>query len=303
MKKSEAIAHATDASIYKYPYQNLSLVDMEGEIWKELPQSEGHIEVSNYGRIKRLSYLVFQNSIPHFWTEERIVRQIFFSRGYKTNYLQFEYRINNKVYKGITARAVYSAFIKPISYKEDKLVIRFKDENPLNVTPTNLYVLELSKVTRMYMEQGIISPPVFNSLSVEKQNNVINAQKQAVSQYDLNGNFIRKFDGIMDASRECGLFDTNIIQSCRYPNRACGGYLWRYGTSTEPLSIEDVEAYRNRWKDRSLPVAHYSSDGKLIAKYRSISEAARKTGFSADVISLQVHGNAKKIKNVIFKLI
>ena len=47
MKKSKALSQAADASMYKYPYQNLSLVDMEGEVWKELPQSNEYIQVSN----------------------------------------------------------------------------------------------------------------------------------------------------------------------------------------------------------------------------------------------------------------
>ena len=30
------LSQITGASIYRYPYQNLSLVDMSGEIWKEM---------------------------------------------------------------------------------------------------------------------------------------------------------------------------------------------------------------------------------------------------------------------------
>jgi len=54
MKKSEAIKRAVDASMYQYPYQNFSLVDREGEIWKPILDYEDYYMVSNKGRIKSL---------------------------------------------------------------------------------------------------------------------------------------------------------------------------------------------------------------------------------------------------------
>lgn len=35
-----------------YPYQNLDLVDMEGEEWKSCIDYDGYYEVSNKGRVK-----------------------------------------------------------------------------------------------------------------------------------------------------------------------------------------------------------------------------------------------------------
>ena len=37
------------------PYENLSLEDMEGEVWKDVVGGEGLYQVSNMGRIKRLA--------------------------------------------------------------------------------------------------------------------------------------------------------------------------------------------------------------------------------------------------------
>ena len=36
------------------PYENLSLEDMEGEVWKDVVGYEGLYQVSNLGRVKSL---------------------------------------------------------------------------------------------------------------------------------------------------------------------------------------------------------------------------------------------------------
>ncbi|MCL1933399.1 MAG: NUMOD1 domain-containing DNA-binding protein [Candidatus Azobacteroides sp.] len=306
MKKSEAIKQAADASMYQYPYQNLSLVDMEGEIRKELPQSKGYLQVSNYGRAKRVRYLVFKNDLPSYWAKERIIKQVVTKRKNRDRkpYLTFSCKIYKKVSKTITARAVYSAFVNPISFYEDKLVVCFKDENSLNVVLSNLYIQTRSDVAKINTQKEIISSPDFNELSPEKQYNMKNHCKKAVCQYAKNCNFLRQFDGLSDAARICGLSISNIATSCHRPTRSIGGFLWRFGKSTEPLSIQDIEIYRYKWKaDRSKPVALYSLDGELIASYRSMEETARKTGYSTRLINMAVHGKVKRTRKGIFKLL
>lgn len=37
------------------PYQNKSLTDLKAELWKEIPGFNGHILISNLGRLKSLA--------------------------------------------------------------------------------------------------------------------------------------------------------------------------------------------------------------------------------------------------------
>lgn len=60
------------------PYQNLSLDDMPGEVWKDIPGWEGYYQVSNLGRVK---------SMPRFSSngkrlKSRILGQSFGGKGY-----------------------------------------------------------------------------------------------------------------------------------------------------------------------------------------------------------------------------
>ncbi|MFY0254581.1 NUMOD4 domain-containing protein [Chitinophaga sp. 30R24] len=57
----------------QWPYQNKSLKDMKGEIWREVPGFDGDLIVSNYGRVKVLPrFIVHRNAPDGFWTKERI---------------------------------------------------------------------------------------------------------------------------------------------------------------------------------------------------------------------------------------
>jgi hypothetical protein len=36
-----------------YPYQNISLENLEGEVWEDVPGLDGYFLISNFGRTKR----------------------------------------------------------------------------------------------------------------------------------------------------------------------------------------------------------------------------------------------------------
>lgn len=49
-----------------------------------------------------------------------------------------------------------------------------------------------------------------------------------VMQYDLNGNYIRTFKSIIDASKETNVYHSNISSCCKGKLKTSGGYIWRY---------------------------------------------------------------------------
>lgn len=88
-------------------YKNLSLENIEGEIWKDAIGFEGYYEISNFGRVKSLSVKRTLNSVKRikFFSSEKILSQ--FLRGNKRNYLGL--KIGNTMQ--ITHRLVAKAFI------------------------------------------------------------------------------------------------------------------------------------------------------------------------------------------------
>ncbi len=72
----------TSTNVANIPiWQNLSLENLEGEIWKDIPDYEGKYQVSNMGRVKSLLRIVNKwdglRTVP-----ERILKQSDFGYGY-----------------------------------------------------------------------------------------------------------------------------------------------------------------------------------------------------------------------------
>lgn len=53
-------------------------------------------------------------------------------------------------------------------------------------------------------------------------------QKLPVLQFDLNGNFIKEWDGLIDATKSLGKYSTNIMRCCRGKFKQAYGFIWKY---------------------------------------------------------------------------
>jgi hypothetical protein len=52
-------------------------------------------------------------------------------------------------------------------------------------------------------------------------------KKTIILQYDLNGNFIKEWEGIIDAVKQYGT-STNITKCCQGKLKEVCGYIWKY---------------------------------------------------------------------------
>ena len=53
-------------------------------------------------------------------------------------------------------------------------------------------------------------------------------RSRAVNQYDLEGNFIRKWNCILYVQNQLGIRQNNIISCCRGKQKTAGKYIWEY---------------------------------------------------------------------------
>lgn len=53
-------------------------------------------------------------------------------------------------------------------------------------------------------------------------------QKRAVLQYDLDGNFIKEFNSLKEASESCKTTDSAIGRCCKGKYKSAGGFIWKY---------------------------------------------------------------------------
>ena len=158
------------------------------EIWKSIEGFEGLYEISNIGRVK---------SIGTYNTCKRgIMNPMIDPDGYPHVRLY-----NNGTSKDIAIhRLVAIAFIpNPNKYR----YVNHKDENTQNNKVSNL-----EWCTNSY--------------------NLIYSKGKKVAQYTREGEFIKEFNCIADASRECNVPTTNISKCCKGKRYSAGNFIWRY---------------------------------------------------------------------------
>lgn len=148
-----------------------------------------------------------------FWdSEPTILKPSIKSSGYKHLGLHGE---NSRVYYQTIHRLVALAFIPNPNNLEQ---VNHIDGNKLNNDITNLEWVSRKKNISHSYQLGL-------STRFKK------GQYRPVLQYDLEGNFIRRYDFTSDAIKAIGLNKSSrasITRCCKGKQKTCGGYIWRY---------------------------------------------------------------------------
>jgi hypothetical protein len=224
----------------KYPCQNLSLKDINGEIWKEISETEYYL-ISNYGRVKSLPRyieveIVKRNRSICYLTKERI-RKIKIHTKWNSIVKQAYYECTISLPVGgeektfLIHRLVYSAFIRPVDFNKDELVVMHKDGDGLNNHVENLQAAHRSDAMKnSYSKQRHISPFAWKTKNEMTQivAKAASSRQKPVIQKSLDGKNIRTFESIAEASKNTGIPDSNIVRVLKKDNYQAGGFLWEY---------------------------------------------------------------------------
>ena len=181
------------------------------EIWRDIYFEEngvvydyqGFYQVSNLGRIKS-----FRGG------KEKILKPI----NHKDGYFQINLHKEKETKHFLIHRLVGIMFLdNPNNLSQ----IDHKDANKKNnvVNLDDLYgeTTNLEWVT-----------PKENVNRIWKKGLHKKSRIRKINQYDLNGNFIREWDCMMDVQRELNIKVPNLIRCCRGIRKTTGGYKWEY---------------------------------------------------------------------------
>ncbi|HEY8936105.1 MAG TPA: NUMOD1 domain-containing DNA-binding protein [Cyclobacteriaceae bacterium] len=263
---------------------NLSLEDMKGEEWLDIPGFDGYFKVSNFGRVWALKRPVFSITGKFYYINERIRKQnlVKYYNTYTKDYteqLVLNLRFEGKAYRFLINRLVYNVFIAPIDFEKDGKLVVHKDgdncnnrvENLVLMNGTELYGHGLKLNRRPRSGTVVIKPhqnkPVFNEFNYPR----------AIIKYTLGGKKIAEYESIGQAAKENnsdrGALRGNALKKTVQLN----GFVYRFKGDT----------YHGEHKDFSWekPVTQYNIEGKKIRYYTSVKEASIKTGIDANTIS------------------
>lgn len=175
------------------------------EIWKDIEEFKGIYQISNYGRIKRLSYsIIRKNGVKQSW-EEKILKPTKDSSGYYGIRSCTKHIGKSKTLR--IHRLVAKSFIEN---PENLPCVNHKDGNKLNNRVENLEWCTYSHNIRHAIE------------------NNLNKTRKKVNQYDLQGNYIATYNSIREAERKTGTRNTGINCCLHSVYKCSNGYKWSY---------------------------------------------------------------------------
>lgn len=218
------------------------------EIWRPILNYEGYYEVSSFGRVRSVDRIV-QNGK---WTKP--VRGRILKLNNNDGYMYCCLCKDGKTKQHKVHRLVAQAFIP----NPDNLpYINHKNEDKGDNRVENL-----EWCTKWYNEHyGNFSQKI-SSIKREKARNIV--------QYDLYGNFVRKYSCLTEVE-EYGFSGDVAGDCCRGKTITHNGFVFRF--EGEPFSIRK---YKN-----NIEVQKIDKNGTVVAIYASIKDAERKNGYGS----------------------
>ena len=172
------------------------------EVWKDIPNTNGNYQVSNLGNV-RSRYNKYTHRIDK---EYHLLKPYSTKKGYLSVSIK-EHKTNRAVH-----RLVANAFIPN---KESKPQV-----NHINGIKTDNRVVNLEWCTNQENAKHAVATGLWN-----KQRYV---RSKPVLQYDLDHNFIKRWDSVEQARRTLNVKHiSSVCNNDKYRHTA-GGYIWRY---------------------------------------------------------------------------
>lgn len=119
---------------------------------------------------------------------------------------------------------------------------------------------------------------------------------KSVNQYDLDGKFLKTYPSIIDASKETGIFHSQITAVAKKKRLSCGGFQWRY-FSGDTFDISPVRKRgeitrgENHYHARKILQIDRNT-GETIREFGSIVDAVRTVPFCTNFkINSAIRGN------------
>jgi len=205
---------------------------MPGEIWKDIPGFEGSYQASTMGRIKSLDRTIPHPRLYQQFVKGQILSQsVSKNRNLKTGEPMIDLRvtlaIENTQYYFNVRRVIYKTFIDPsLDYDKDGLYVINIDNDGYNNRPENLRLVTKSEKQLRAVQRDRVLPFLKTADRTHWKKNYSNCKP--VAQYDLEGNLIKQYPSVKEASRQLHLSDKAIIQVAKGMYKQWNGYVWRY---------------------------------------------------------------------------
>jgi hypothetical protein len=246
------------------------------EIWKDIKGFEGRYQVSNTGKVKSLRFLGHDG--------ERLMKLSPHHSGYlivqlgkhpaKTYHVHF---------------LVASAFLPSV---DGKPIVNHIDGNKHNNHVDNLEWVTYKENTEHAIKTGLRNPH-----DTPKRFGKNNPQSKPVLQYDLSGNFIRKWDSQSDVARAFNAKSSTVSACIDNPSLTFRGYMFRSFSETIESKIQPCAS-----RLLPKPVNQYDMNGNFISEWDNAKDASKYLCIPFKGIMDCCYGRQKSCGGYIWKL-
>lgn len=238
---------------------------MDNEVWKPVVGLEDYYEVSNFGRVRAIERIISVGN------GNRVVKpKIKNTYISKVGYPSVTLCVNKNSRCYSIHRLVAMAFIPNPENKPciDHINTIKTDNRIENLRWCTHKENSNNEITlKRVIEKSKSKEAMRKSLETKRENGSNTAPKY-VYQFDKNGKFIKRYDSIMDASRQNGIRNSLISCCCRGEKLSSHGYIWSY-------EMEGNHEYVKPIRKDCKAVLQYSINGEFIKEWVSLHEASR----------------------------
>lgn len=189
------------------------------EKWKDIINYEGYYQISNFGNIRSLDRKIRFNK-GYSIKKGKMLKPILNKKGY----YKVSLSKNQKEKRFFIHRLVAIHFIENPLSKEQ---VNHKDGNKKNNRVDNLEWCTNLENQIHAIKNGLID----NEQRIQQAINMGIINRKPVAQYTKEGNLIKEYVSIKEASILTGINSRNIC-NCLSPNqpknKSAGGYIWKY---------------------------------------------------------------------------
>lgn len=265
-----------------YPFQELSSWELPGEVWKDIPDTDGHYQISNKGRARRLAHRVTSVTGASVPLPQLIICQQTKKKASAAGEGKFRFHLNFDVTVGgkrrhvNTARLVCHLFVEPFDLGRKDLFVLYRDDDSLNVSADNLYVGTVKDKARLAAAR-------------------LDPQGAIVSQYTTDGRLVATYPDNSAAAEAVGISPSSIRDAINDRNRfTAAGFVWRKGDAAR-VGVRQGKSKKGKSpflavSQVSKKVSQYSYEGILVRSYGGINEASRDTGVTRSSIQRTLSG-------------
>ena len=131
-----------------------------------------------------------------------------------------------------------------------------------------------------------------------------NKISKAIGQYNLNGEFIRKWNSITEAKKQ---ISGDILSCCQGKQKTAGGFIWRYYVDNLNIDIDLTNKNAgvkktDKWiKNKYKSINQYDMQGNFIKDWESMKQIVKELNYSQSGISNCCRGIYKQANNYIWK--